>query len=103
MDRNLWAKKVSEWEFNNVNLDELWYYYQWWNNYGFSNNPNDSIKTTNVKVDASKYGPNNYYSNNVYWLYNWTWDSSNNKNFLSLDKLYGKENLCKFYDFVHLL
>ncbi len=63
MDRNLGATS------NDINSTEsYWYYYQRWNNYGFSNNQ------TNMKdelVDLSQYSPNKPYKNGnfVRWYF----------------------------------
>ena len=85
MDRNLWATVVWWW-------NTAWSYgkyYQWWNNYWFSNDVSN-IKTSDFQVDAAWYWPWNYYYSNIfiknsnwrqswwYWrnnvsLWNWEW------------------------------
>ena len=47
MDKNLWATIAWTWE------ESFWYYFQRWNNYGFS--PSEWIKTWNVKVKAEDF------------------------------------------------
>ena len=71
MDRNLWAKSVASWTYywyNNWNEadDKLWFYYQRWNNYWF--NIFSWIKTSEKKVSAQYYWPNNYFYNNIFIL-----------------------------------
>ena len=74
MDRNLWATQVYVWIDN---ICTYWYYYQWWNNYWF---PNEwSVTTSSTPVDASTFGPLNYYSSSTF-ITTSSWDSSNNKN-----------------------
>jgi len=74
MDRNLWATSTGV-----DSSDSYWYYFQWWNNYWFSSDPNASITTSSEQVDASGYGPWNYYSSSIF-LTSSPWDSSNNNN-----------------------
>ena len=66
MDRNLWAVDTSEWYWD-ATADNIWYYYQFWNNYGF---PNVGVwtntyqwKLTNIWTTLSR---TNMYSN---WLF----------------------------------
>ena len=69
MDRNLWADVAWTWE------ESFWYYFQWWNNYGFSKEK--WIKTWDVKVKAEeveKYWPNNPYKNDVMYVWLWWYD-----------------------------
>ena len=54
MDRNLWATQAWTWTDSSYG-----YYYQWWNNYWFANAW--AIKTSIWSVNASLYGPLNYY------------------------------------------
>ena len=64
MDKNLWATIAWTWE------ESFWYYFQRWNNYGFS--PSEWIKTWTVKVkaeEALKYWPNNPYKNDVMYVW----------------------------------
>ena len=101
MDRNLWATKSGT-ICNSANSWICWYQYQWWNNYGFeiwcrSNWCEDDVARTaaiNIRVDTTWYGPQNYYSWNIYraisvapqdWsesrndnLRWWAWDNENN-------------------------
>ncbi len=90
LDRNLWA--TTTWYWATDNTDSYWYYYQWWNNYGFSSDPDAIISTTWTQVDASWYWPNTenwYYSNDTFVIWYdwsnvrndnlrwWSWDSNN--------------------------
>ena len=59
LDRNLWA--TTTWDLTSALPTSYWYYFQWWNNYWFSQN----IITWNQKIDCSWYGPNNPLYNNV--------------------------------------
>ena len=76
MDRNLWAIT------NDItNPDSYWYYYQWWNNYGFPSNW--SVKTSSSQVNASWYGPWNYYESETFIVRtssSYRWDTTNNRN-----------------------
>lgn len=76
MDRNLWASEYY-WESNNV-WNSYGAKYQWGNNFSFFINSKDWT-TTSWQVDASKYGPWNYYNKNEFVKAH-PWDSSNNKN-----------------------
>ena len=98
MDRNMWAKQAYTWTNNS---DTYGYYYQWWNNYGFTH-PLTSTTTTQVLYDtwhSYEYYPSTYssstfvmgstnwqgwtpeqrYNNNLWWWKNdttfedWTW------------------------------
>ena len=63
MDKNLWATIAWTWE------ESFWYYFQRWNNYGFS--PSEWIKTGESKVPidmALSYWPNNPYKNDVMYV-----------------------------------
>ena len=67
MDRNLWAIEASSW-YDDANTQNIWYYYQYGNNYGF---PNTGIweNTTNQKVTnpiSTSWSYTNPYSN---WLF----------------------------------
>ena len=76
MDRNLWA------ENNDINSTwSWWYHYQWWNNHGFLSCYTSGCNTwygwdgkTGIQVDASSYGPENWYSgwNFIYGFQNWS-------------------------------
>ena len=76
MDHNLWAVT------NDItNPDSYGYYYQWWNNHWFSNNW--SIATSSSQVNASWYGPWNYYESSTFIVRtsgSYSWDSTNNHN-----------------------
>ena len=62
-DKNLWATTVySNW--NTLSSANCGYYYQRWNNYGFA--WTWSISTSSTLVNASGYGPWNYYSSNKF-------------------------------------
>jgi hypothetical protein len=61
MDRNLWATS------NNINnTDSYGDYYQWWNNYGFTN---WTINKTTTKVPYRNYRPWNPYIGNQFVYY----------------------------------
>ena len=63
MDKNLWTTIAWTWE------ESFWYYFQRWNNYGFS--PSEWIKTGESKVPtdmALSYWPNNPYKNDVMYV-----------------------------------
>lgn len=69
-DKDLWASAVY-WQG---------LLYQWWNNYWWSRLP---TKTSDTQVNASDYGPWNYYYSDTYIKYgsfNSDWDSSGNNN-----------------------
>ncbi len=85
MDRNLWSKKSWTGE------DAHWYYYQWWNNHGFSTimsyttvapEWNDDYIhqwyywTQFVTTSNSNYWSDNQLHNSVWW---WENDNGNNK------------------------
>lgn len=79
-DKNLWATTVwNNWD--TLNQNNCWYYYQRWNNYGFPRTWN--VTTSWTQVDASNYWPWNYYSSSTFtaWsAYPRDWDSSDNRN-----------------------
>lgn len=52
-DKNVWA----------TNVWDTWYYFQWWNNYGFTP---WQLTTSTTRVDASWYWPWNYYSSSTF-------------------------------------
>ena len=67
MDRNLWA--IS----NDINsIDSYWYYYQWWNNYGFS-------YLAQITAVTQWYTWNNVYNNS--WYYGMNFVNWSNHNF----------------------
>ena len=76
MDRNLCATA------NDItNPDSYWCYYQWWNNYWFPSNW--TITTSSSQVNASWYGPWNYYNSGTFIIRTtgpYSWDSTNNRN-----------------------
>ena len=76
-DKNLWATTVwnSGDTLSEANCGK---YYQWWNNYWFPRTW--SVTTSSTQVDASVYGPGNYYSSNTFITYSWAWDSTDNAN-----------------------
>ena len=84
MDRNLWATEVYNQNYENPNTESYWYYYQWWNNYWFGNDPeNFNYSHSQVPYNTrSKYMPSKYASGNfVIWtqanFYNWMgWSTS---------------------------
>ncbi len=93
LDRNLWATTNDTW-----NDDSLWYYFQWWNNYWFTNDSwinNIDLMAVSWKLDTLGNGWNNPYISNIIitdrtniWnaetyninsnLWWWSWDSINN-------------------------
>ena len=80
MDRNLWATAYMDEPWKTTGD---WYgsYYQWWNNYGFPNQW--TVNTSTTRVNASEYGPNNYYSSDTFIKASsspYKWDSSDNSN-----------------------
>lgn len=79
-DKNLWATKLADpHKEQNFDLDEIWYYYQWWNDYWFSKTW-PFIKTE-TKVDTSDYWPDNHYYSNVLYDGSWNdWSLSPNPN-----------------------
>ena len=77
MDRNLWATEVYNQNYDSPNTASYGYYYQWWNNRWFDNQ--GSVTTSSEQVDASGYGPGNYYSSAVFIIGS-QWDTSNNEN-----------------------
>mgnify|MGYP003302322013 CR=1 FL=1 len=79
-DKNLWATTVwNNWD--TLNQNNCWYYYQRWNNYGFPRTW--SVTTSWTQVDASNYWPWNYYSNSTFITWNvspYDWSSVQNDN-----------------------
>lgn len=71
-DKNLWATSTDT-----TSSDSYGYYYQWGNNYGFSNSW--SVTTSYSSVNASSYWPNNPYSDSTFRLLE-NWEKSNNNN-----------------------
>jgi len=78
MDRNLWATGVYNQNYDSPNAASYWYYYQWWNNYGFPNQW--KVTGSSTQVDASAYGPGNYYSSGSFIKNSWRWDTTDNAN-----------------------
>ncbi len=77
-DKNVWATTVwNSWD--TLSEANCGYYYQRWNNYGFSRYSVDPIATSSTQVDASTYWPWNYYSSSIF-ITSWLWDSSYNDN-----------------------
>lgn len=62
-DKNLWATTAFNY-WDTLTEDNCGYFYQWWNNYWFPNNWD--VFTSSTLVDASWYGPWNYYSAGVF-------------------------------------
>lgn len=99
LDRNLWATKSGI----SCTAGDSWacgYHYQWWNNHWFAMNfnrddsfPNgESYKEwSEAKIDASGFGPWNYYDNDIYITdlnreKEWEWSIKNNDNLWWWDK-----------------
>jgi len=70
-DKNLWATTVYNYgdTLSAANCGNL---YQWWNNYGFTWWV-DPSSTSSTPVDASGYGPGNYYSSSTYIIGSGRW------------------------------
>lgn len=67
-DKNLWA----------TNVWDNWLYYQFWNNYWFTENPSSTYTSTQ---DATGYWPGNYYNNEHFVkVSSSNWMSQNNNN-----------------------
>ena len=62
-DKNLWATTVYN-NWDTLSESNCGYYYQWGNNYWFSFNW--SVSTSSTQVDASWYGPWNYYYSSTF-------------------------------------
>ena len=56
-DRNLWAKRAYN-SWDEITKDNVWYLFQWWNNYPFDYTK--TITTTSTQVDTSSYWPSSY-------------------------------------------
>ena len=82
MDRNLWA--TTTWAWTNAGIESYGYYYQWWNNYGFHVTWDiENIQNYDeANIDATQYGPGNYYSSSIFIIWNtfWEWASVWNYN-----------------------
>ena len=82
-DKNLWATRV--WNWWSVSDDNIWYFYQRWNNNGFTyrteywNHVLDA-PTSPDQVDTTWYWPQNNYSRNVFVVWHEDWSSVNNMN-----------------------
>ena len=75
-DKNLWATQVWE-NWDALSGANCWYYYQWWNNYGFSFTWTPTLSST--QVDASWYWPWNYFSSDTFIIWNYDWSSVDNR------------------------
>ena len=76
MDKNLWATVVySNWD--TLSEENMWYLYQWWNNYWFPSTWTIS-NTSSTQVDASTYWPINPYSSDTFIIWNSDWSSVQN-------------------------
>ncbi len=83
MDRNMWATAVYTWESNS---DTYWYYYQRWNNYGFSYDDivAGSVNITDTQISyntwskfpASTYATWSFVIASNNWHQWWTSDSN---------------------------
>jgi len=73
MDRNLWATKAWTW------VDSYGAFFQWWNNYHFSNTwAFENVSTS--RVNAQGYWPDNYYNSSTFISGNADWSSKTNNN-----------------------
>ena len=77
MDRNLWA--TLTWIWKEAEIESYGNYYQWWNGYPFSYHK-ERNQYTNEMVDASWYGPNNWYVWNKFIKWHNDWSSVINNN-----------------------
>ena len=77
-DKNLWATTVYNYgdTLSATNCGNL---YQWWNNYGFTWWVDPSNTSTTV-VDASGYGPGNYYNSSTFITVSGDWSSVHTDN-----------------------
>ena len=75
MDKNLWATTVYN-DWDTLSDDNCGYFYQWGNNYGFPHSW--TVTTSSTQVDASGYGPWNYYSSSIFIT--WGYDRSSVQN-----------------------
>ena len=89
MDRNLWAKLPSSW-YDDTDVNNIWYYYQYWNDYGFPTTWEwDNISSTKVTnpINTAWSRTNPYFNwlfvtvspwntNNLTSLWKW-WSSVN--------------------------
>ena len=75
-DKNVWATVVwNSWD--TLSANNVWNFYQWWNNYWF---PFSWASTTSsTQVDATGYWPGNYYSSDTF-ITDPTWQTSKNLN-----------------------
>lgn len=79
-DRNVWATTYYTYGAG-LSQANCGCYFQWWNNYGFPFTGSAStISTSSTQVDASSYGPGNYYKRRIFIKQVGSWDSSNNDN-----------------------
>lgn len=79
-DKNLWATVVYN-DWDTLSQANCGNYYQWGNNYGFP--WTWSVTTSSTKVDASGYGPWNYYSSSTFITpstFPFDWSSVQNDN-----------------------
>lgn len=76
-DKSLWATTVYN-DWDTLSEANCGYFYQWWNNYGFP--WTWSVTTSSTQVDASWYGPWNYYSSNTFIIGSNDWSSVQNDN-----------------------
>lgn len=70
-DKNLWATTVYN-SWDTLSEANSWNYFQWWNNYPFPFT--GTVTTQDAQVDASWYGPGNYYNSSTFltWARNWS-------------------------------
>jgi hypothetical protein len=76
-DKNLWATVVYN-SWDTLSEANCGYLYQWGNNYWFSYNWD--VATSSTSVDASDYGPWNYYSSSTFIKGSWAWSNPVNWN-----------------------
>lgn len=75
MDKNLWATIVYN-QWDTLTDANCGYFYQWGNNYWFAHSW--TLTTSSTRVDASWYGPWNYYSSSTFIVRSTDWSSVKN-------------------------
>jgi len=69
--KNVWA--ATTWAWPSAPTTSYWNYYQRWNNYWFSSNPEASISTGDQQIDCSIYNPLKSFSSSTFIISpNWS-------------------------------